>query len=131
MIFDMMSASAPLASASNYDIPSSLRCTEQALLQISHRLATIGLFAMIAAWALLYRGQDYHWPVVVTFGACDVGLCTALIALLIARRQGRRGGEAIGVLVFNLVFVALSLQMVVFSRLDLIRAAADKFFSKS
>lgn len=110
-------------------IPTPRRPIEQTFLQIAHRLATVALFAMLGTWALLYRGQDFRWPVLVAFGAGDVGLCAALIALVLARRDRRRGGEAMGVLVFNLVLTALSLQMLIVARLDLIRAAAEKFFS--
>lgn len=115
---------------SGRDISSPLRSIEQFLLQVAHRLATISLFAMLASWAMLYRGQNYRWPLVATFTAADIGLCAALVALMIARRSHRPATEAMGVLIFNLVFVALSVQMVVFNRLDVIRAAAGAFFSK-
>ena len=96
-------------------------------LQTAHRLGAIALFAIIAAWAMVYRSQNAHWPIAVAFGASDVAFCAALIARMLAKSNRR--GEAMGALIFNLIILVMSLQMLIYSRLDVIRAAADKFFT--
>ncbi|HSV16443.1 MAG TPA: hypothetical protein VLI90_19425 [Tepidisphaeraceae bacterium] len=109
-----------------YDIPSLLIATERFCLQFGHRVGTVALFAMLAAWALLYRGQSYHWPLAIAFAGSNLGFCAALLARIIARGRSR---EALGLIIFNLLILALSLQLMLLSRLDVIRAAAERFFS--
>ncbi len=98
-------------------------------LQTAHRCAAAALLLTLAAWALAYEHQDFHWPLAIAFAAADIGFCAALLALTISRRARLRGGEAFGVFLFNLIFLILSLQMMLFSRLDVIRTMLEQFFS--
>jgi hypothetical protein len=106
------------------------RTAEQFCLQLGHRLGAIGMLLNLTSWGLLYTKADMHWPLAIAFLCSDVGFCGAMIAWLLARREGR-GGEAVGTLIFNLIFLILSLQMMIIVRLDVIRAAATQFFSPS
>ena len=120
------SASEPI----HRDTSSLWRSIEHGCLQVAHRLGTVALFATIAAWVLIYRGQNYQWPVIAAFAAADLGFCAGILAGLIARRtdaSARR--EALGVTIFNLILLAMSLQLVLISRIDVIRAAASQFFT--
>jgi len=105
-----------------------IRATEQFSLQFAHRCGAVGMLLNLASWALLYNGRNISWPLAIAFLCSDLGFCAAMAAWLIARRQGR-GGEAVGALIFNLIFLILSLQMMVIGRLDVIRSAASQFFS--
>jgi hypothetical protein len=106
--------------------------TERLSLQAGHRLAAIAIFATFGAWALLYQSQSDRWAVVIALGASDLGLCMAMVAGLLARRDGRRPTlETHGVFIVNLVLIALSIQLMLFSRLDIFRTAIAKFFSPS
>jgi hypothetical protein len=97
---------------------------ERICMQISHRLAAVALFATVAAWVLVYRSQDSHWAVAVAFGASDVAFMAAMLAWM-----GFRAGEAVGAMAFNGILLALSLQMILFTRIDLIRTVLGKFLT--
>src|SRR4051794_29363424 len=86
-----------------YDIPSLLVATERFCLQVSHRLGTVALFALIAAWALVYRGQSIQWPIAIAFGCSNLAFCAALLARILGRSGQRR--EAMGAIVFNLLIL--------------------------
>jgi hypothetical protein len=115
-----------------YDTSSLYGTAERLSLQAGHRLAAIAIFATFGAWVLLYQGQSDRWAVVIALAASDLGLCMALVAGLLARRAGRRPHtETHGVFIINLVLIALSMQLMLLSRLDLFRTAIEKFFSPS
>ena len=101
---------------------------EVIVLQVGHRMAAIAIFATLAAWAMLYQGQDDRWAVVVAFAAADLGLCAAIVAGTAVRRFRR---ETLGVFIVNLLLVALSMQTMLFNRLDFFRSAIEKFFTPS
>lgn len=100
-------------------------------LQAAHRLGSLALLATLATWALVYRGQDFRWPVVAAFAAADIGFCAAWLVRILSRRNPRRAREAGGAMIFNLIFLLLSLQLMLLARMDLIRAAANRFFTPS
>jgi hypothetical protein len=111
----------------SYEVAHLLSATERFSLQLAHRSGTVALFAMLASWAMLYRGQSYQWPAAIAFAASDIGFCGAMLARLLTK-PGRRG-EAVGAIIFNLIILVLSLQLMLIGRLDVIRAAAERFFS--
>ncbi len=104
------------------------RATENFTLQFAHRAGAIAMLLNLTSWAMLYSGRNMSWPLALAFLSSDLGFCAAMIAWLLARRENR-GSEAVGVLIFNLIFLILSLQMMLIARLDLIRSAATQFFS--
>jgi predicted PurR-regulated permease PerM len=108
-----------------------MRPIERLSLQTAHRLGALALLATLAAWALVYRGQDFRWPIIIAFAAANVGFCAAWLARMLGRRDQRNRREATGAMIFNLVFLLLSLQLMLLARLDVIRAAAEKFFTPS
>jgi hypothetical protein len=99
------------------------------LLQLSHRAGAVAMMLSVAVWAMFYQGQDFHWPLAAAFAVSNVGLCAALAARALAARRGLVTGEAVGAAAFNGVILALSLQLMVISRLDLLRAAGNAFFT--
>ena len=101
---------------------------ERFCLQLAHRLGAVGMLLNLTSWGLLYTSHPMTWPLALAFLCSDVGFCAALTAWLLARRENR-GSEALGATIFNLIFLILSLQMMVISRLDVIRSAAGQFFS--
>jgi len=101
------------------------------LLQISHRIGTIALLATLCIWAIMWRAGDFHLPLAVSAGCGDIGLCTALLARMLTRPGQIARREANGVAIFNLVFFVLSLHLMLVTRLDVIRAAANQFFTPS
>jgi hypothetical protein len=109
-----------------------LATIERGSTQAAHRLAAIAIFATLGAWIIIYQGQNDHWAGAIAMASSDLGLCAALLAALLARRQGRRPSrETTSVFIANLVLVALSLQLMLFARLDLFRSAIEKFFAPS
>jgi hypothetical protein len=103
---------------------------ERFCLQVAHRCGAIGMLLNLVSWGLLYMRRDMHWPLAIAFLCSDVGFCAAMAAWLLSRREGR-GAEAVGALLFNLIFLILSLQMMIVGSLDVIRSAAGQFFSPS
>jgi hypothetical protein len=99
------------------------------LLQIGHRIGAISLFAFLATWGMIYMSRDFHWPLVISFGSAGVGLCSALIALMITPVHSAHRREARGVAVFNLVLFAVTLNFILLAQLDQIRPAASEFFT--
>jgi hypothetical protein len=114
--------------ASSFRISPLKRATEQFCLQFAHRAGAIAMLLNLASWVMLYNGRDMSWPLAIAFLCSDLGFCAAMGAWLFARRENR-GTEAVGVLIFNLIFLILSLQMMLIGRLDIIRSAATQFFS--
>ena len=86
---------------------------------------------MIAAWVQIYLGQSDRWGVAIAFAASNLGLCAALLVRIFHRQDQLLFREATGVAFFNLIFLLLSLQLMLLDRMDLIRAAAEKFFTPS
>jgi hypothetical protein len=114
------------------DNSSLIMTIERGSVQAGHRFAAVAIFATLAAWIIIYQGQSDHWAGAIAMAASDLGLCAALLAGVLARRQGRRpSAETTGVFIANLVLVALSIQLMLFARLDLFRTAIEKFFSPS
>jgi hypothetical protein len=115
-----------------YDSSSLLATIERGCIQAGHRLAAVAIFATLGAWIIIYQGQPDHWAAAIALAAGDLGLCAAVLAGLLARRQGQRpSAETTSVFIANLVLIALSLQLMLFARLDLFRAAIEKFFAQS
>jgi hypothetical protein len=100
------------------------------LLQLSHRAGAVAMMLTVAVWGMLYESQDFHWVLAGAFAASNVGLCAALAARTLDRR-GALGArrEAVGAAVFNGVLLAMALQLMLISRLDVLRAAGSAFFT--
>jgi MFS family permease len=115
-----------------YDNSPLLATIERGSIQAGHRLAAVAIFATLGAWIIIYQGQSDHWAGAIAMAASDLGLCLALVAGVLARRQGRKPSpETLSVFIANLVLVALSVQLMLFARLDLFRTAIEKFFAPS
>jgi hypothetical protein len=99
------------------------------LLQASHRIGAIALLAALGTAAQMYRVKDFHLPLAIAAGCADVGLCLALLAKMLVRRDRILQREANGVAIFNLVLFSLAIIFMIFARLTLIRAAAADFFT--
>ncbi len=98
-------------------------------LQTSQRLGSIALFATLAAWAMLYLARDASLPIAITVAVSIIGLCAALMARMLTGRGSPSRREADGVAIFNLVLLVLALHMMLYTRLDLIRASVSEFFT--
>jgi hypothetical protein len=98
-------------------------------LQLSHRLGAIALLSTIGTWAMMYMIRDFHLPLAIASGCADAGLCSALIARIFTRPTTPSRREANGVAIFNLVLFILAVYLMIFARLDVIRAAASEFFT--
>jgi predicted PurR-regulated permease PerM len=100
-------------------------------LQCSHRLGAIALLATLGAWAMMYNIRDFHVPLALAAGFAEAGLCCGLLAHMMTRVGQPSRREANGVSIFNLVLLVLAIQLMLFARLDVIRAAAGDFFTPS
>jgi hypothetical protein len=98
-------------------------------LQISHRIGAVALLATIGTWASMYLIHDFHLPLAIAGGCADVGFCSAMIARLLTRSATASRREANGAAIFNLVLFVLAIYLMIFARLDVIRAAASEFFT--
>ena len=99
-------------------------------LQVAHRAAIVGFFAILAALGMLYVGHKdtgVTWAVAAVFVCADIGCCAALLARSVLRPSKLRR-EATVVLLFNATLLVLSLQLMLLTRLDLIRSVAQAFF---
>jgi hypothetical protein len=115
-----------------YDTATTLATAERLSIQASHRLAAIAIFATLGAWIVFSQGMSDRWAGAIALSASDLGLCAALLAAVFARRQLRQPTrETTGVFIANLVLIALSLQLMLFARLDMFRTAIEKFFAPS
>lgn len=100
------------------------------LLQLSHRAATVAMILTVVVWGMLYLSQDFHLALAAAFGCANLGLCAALVARWLAGRRGLwRASEAVGAAVVNGVILGLSMQLMLISRLDILRATGNAFFS--
>lgn len=98
-------------------------------LQVSHRIGAISLFALLATWGMMYMARNFGIALAVAFGCADVGLCAALIARMMSPANSPHRREANGAAVFNLILLALTLNLILLSRLEQIRSAASEFFT--
>jgi len=101
------------------------------LLQASHRLGAIALLATLGTWAMMYIIRDFHVPLAIAAGTADAGLCCGIAARMLTRSGQPARREANGVAVFNLIFFILAIYLMLFARLEIIRAAASDFFTPS
>lgn len=108
--------------------PTRRDCCADFALQVGHRAAIISFFAFLATLAILYMGGNANWAIAVAFASADVGVCSAILARSLGRARWPRR-ETIGLLLFSGALVVLSLQLMLLTRLDWIRAAANSFFT--
>jgi hypothetical protein len=102
---------------------------EAIALQIAHRCGAAAFLLALANLALVYLRHDFKWTLAAAFLAANAGFCAAMLAWAIARHRRSCPGEALAVMIFNAIFLALSLQLILLDRMDLIRTIADDFFS--
>ena len=98
-------------------------------LQISQRLGAIALISTLGTWAMLYLAKDATIPIAITVGTTIVGLCSAMIARMLTDRATPARREANGIAIFNLVLMVLAVHLMLYTRLDVIRATAADFFT--
>ena len=101
------------------------------VLQASHRLGVVALFATIGTWAMMYLVKDFHIPLSIAAGTADAGVCFGLVARMMTKPGQLSRREANGVTIFNLVLFVLAIYLMLFARLEVIRNAASEFFTPS
>lgn len=99
------------------------------LLQTSHRLGGIAFLATLTTWWLMYTIKDFHLPLVISAATANAGLCCGIAARILTRPGQTTRREANGVAIFNLILFILSIQLMIFARLDVIRSSATDFFT--
>lgn len=108
--------------------PASMRSKfTEFVLQLGHRFAVVSCFAFLGGLAVLYKAGNPMWPLAAAMACADVACCSAVWAS--SSPSHRR--EARGLLLFGGFLVVLSLQLILLTRLELIRAAAAAFFTPS
>ena len=79
----------------------------------------------------MYLMKDFHIPLAIAAGCANLGFCCGLAARAMTAPSTPVRREANGVTIFNLVLFVLALHLILFARLDVIRAAAGEFFTPS
>jgi hypothetical protein len=91
------------------------------LLQVSHRLATVGLFALLGTGYLAFAGKEFYPALASAVGCSDIGLCAALLAMPFTRRGRPACREAFGVAVFNGMLGMVGLTLILIARAGVIQ----------
>jgi hypothetical protein len=90
---------------------------ERAGLQAGHRAGSAALL-LLAIGAGAFFAHKPHLPLLLLAFACaDVGLVGAFLSLVLARRSGCRGGEALGTVVFCAAVLLITLALIIASHL--------------
>jgi hypothetical protein len=101
-----------------------------ALTDAAQRLGAIAFFTTLALWSFLFLRKDPSYLIAVAAGASNLGCCSALLAWSLAQPKSIPRREATGAAVFNLVFLVLTVHLMLYTRLDVIRISVDSLLAK-
>ncbi len=91
------------------------------LVQAGHRLAIIALIGLLGAAGLAFAGREFYAALGLSFGAADLGICTAVAALSLRPLVGSLLRETRGVIRLNAALAGFALIIMLVARAGVIQ----------